>query len=134
MRYYAAMLRRLILIACLLATVACGSDSPNPTAPTPIQRANLVPEGQLSDGQNSFTGQARNTLGGCARGVRGVTRLEDPRGQTVARGEWSLPASRVIRSRESFIYGGLWAIDFRSTPRGDSVYFTDIFWTDVRCP
>lgn len=136
MRYYAAMLRRLILVACLLATVACGSDSPTaptpPPPPTPARIITVPGSRLLSVGGCSFVcsyrGEARNAGAGCAIGVTGVTRVL--RGnQTVASDDWSL-GIRLIRPGEEFIY----RVEFDLADVQEGFLFSTTYsWTNVEC-
>lgn len=138
-------MRRLIVLAALVAS-ACGSESPTaPTIPTPppIPAASLSSTGNLSvtgclpSSANlyscvGFAGAAVNSGPGCATGIRGLTTSYDATTKTqVASSNWAY--TPMVRPGESFGYNGVTLV-ITGPVTGGWFYTTTMSWDNVKCP
>ena len=123
-----------ILSLCLTAAlgfVAACDDSPS----GPDRDADLNPRGALDFSCGigcGYEGEFFNSGLGCARNVRGVTRLLHGDGREISRDDWALPASEVIRIRETVIYEGCCFSPPDVALMGS--YRTEIAWDETDCP
>jgi hypothetical protein len=119
--------------ALALLAMGCSDDHGGPTGSS--VPASIASRGQLefACGINcSYEGEAINQGIGCARQVRGVTRLLRPDGSELDRESWSLDPGLTIRAHEAFVYEGCCFSLGDVSAMGS--YETDLSWNDVPCP
>lgn len=115
----------------VLGLVAVGCDDSG-TDPERTARLEATGSVDFSCGVNcSYEGEAENRGAGCARTVRGITRLFDGDGTEIARDEWSLESTRRIRVGETFLYEGCcFSVTQVNAARSTE---TEITWDESRC-
>ena len=79
-----------------------------------------------------YEGEFFNSGLGCARNVRGITRLLRGDGTEIARDDWNLPSGQMIRVRETVIYQGCCFTPPDVALMGS--YRTEISWDEADCP
>ena len=102
--------------------------------PGPILDADLEARGALEFTCGvgcEFEGEFFNSGLGCARNVRGVTRLLRGDGAEIARSNWSLPVDERIGIRESERYEGCCFTPPDVALMGS--YSTEISWDETDC-
>ena len=126
-------LRRSVLGLCLAGalgfTAGCEDSTSGPDLDADLEARGAL---EFTCGVGcEFEGEFFNSGLGCARNVRGVTRLLRGDGAEIARSNWSLPVDERIGIRESERYEGCCFTPPDVALMGS--YSTEISWDETDC-